>query len=68
MIGPPPAKNGKPPKPMVENPKPTTITKIKVTNGSYSPTAVPIGAPKLPEPYDTWIYETSNVQKEGMFE
>ena len=68
MIGPLPTKDGKPPKPMVENPKPTTITKIKVTNGSYSPTAVPIGAPKLPEPYDTWTYETSNVQKEGMFE
>lgn len=68
MMGPPPTKDGKPPKPMVENPKPTTITKIKVAGGGYTPTTVPSGEPKLPEPYDTWTYETSNVQKEGVFE
>ena len=66
MIGPPPTKDGKPPKPMVENPKPTTITKIKVKNSRYSPVTVPSGEPRLPEPYDTWTYETSNVQKEEM--
>ena len=67
MMGPPPTKDGKPPKPMVENPKPTAITKIKAASGSYSPTAVPSGEPKLPAPYDTWTYETSNIQKEGVF-
>ena len=67
MMGPPPTKDGKPPKPMVENPKPTAITKIKAASGGYSPTAVPSGEPKLPAPYDTWTYETSNIQKEGVF-
>lgn len=68
MIGPPPSKDGKPPKPMVENPKPTTLTQIKAASANYSATAVPTGEPKLPEPYDTWTYETSNIQKEGIFE
>ncbi len=67
MMGPPPTKDGKPPKPMVENPKPTTLTKIQATRSDYGPCSVPTGEPKLPEPYDTWRYETSNVQKEGEF-
>ena len=67
MMGPPPTEDGNPPKPMVENPKPTVITKIKTASGGYSSTTVPSGEPKLPEPYDTWTYETSNVQKEGAF-
>lgn len=66
MMGPPPTKDGKPPKPMVENPKQTVITKIKVAGGGYSAASVPSGEPKLPEPYDTWTYETSNVQKEDV--
>ena len=67
MLGPPPTKDGKPPKPMVENPKPTTITKIRASSANYAPTAIPTGEPRLPAPYGTWTYETSNVQKEGEF-
>jgi len=65
MVGSPPTKDGKPPKPMVENPLPTAITRIRAAGSSYGPDALPAGAPKLPEPYRTWTYETSNVQKEG---
>lgn len=66
-MGPPPSEDGKPPKPMVENPKPTTITKIRAAGGDYTAAAVPSGQPALPKPYDTWTYETSNVQREGAF-
>jgi hypothetical protein len=64
MMGPPPTKDGKPPKPMVVNPKPTTITRIQVPTEQYQPTAIPTGSPALPQPYETWTYETSNVRKE----
>lgn len=67
MIGPPPTKDGTPPKPMVENPKPTKLTKIFAPQENYGETALPTGWPKLPEPYETWTYETSNVQKVGVF-
>lgn len=65
MFGPPPTADGKPPKPMVENPLPTSITRIKAGGGMYTPETVPDGAPPIPEPYDTWTYETSNVRKEA---
>lgn len=67
MAGPPPTADGKPPKPMVENPKPTTLTKIIAGGGNYAPDSVPSGIPGLPKPYDTWRYETSNIQKAGDF-
>lgn len=67
MIGPPPSPDGKPPKPMVQNPLPTTLTRIHATSDNYGPKAVPSGEPRLPDPYETWDYRTSNVQKEGEF-
>lgn len=64
MSGPPPSEDSKPRKPMVENPLPTTVTKIKAGGGMYTPETVPDGAPPIPQPYGTWTYETSNVRKE----
>ena len=67
MMGPPPTADGKPPKPMVVNPLPTTLTRIRAESADYTPDSLPAGGPALPQPYETWSYETSNVQKEGAF-
>lgn len=67
MMRPAASDGGKPPKPLVENPKPTTLTRIKVPDNRYSACSVPSGFPDLPAPYDTWTYETSNVQKDGEY-
>ena len=67
MMGPPPTEDGKPPEPMVVNPKPTTLTKIKAGSTGYSETSVPSDVPGIPDPYETWTYETSNIQKEGEY-
>lgn len=66
-MGPPATGDETPPKPMVETPKPAAITRIKTAGGSYTATSVPTGQPELPKPYNTWRYETSNVQREVEF-